>query len=140
MMNAEAPDNIPPAAPDDFAAIPILLEPVAETPPALVDVGAPRTLSRVDQQSLFDDPAPVTATRPRAVPRRAEPSPELLRAAGHILKARAPAIIDEVVEAHAVRLGTELRRRLQGELESLLREMSSGDTPTTPFAPPGNSD
>lgn len=145
-MNAEAPDNRTPPAPpsaapaatDDFAAIPILLEAVAEastpeSPASLDDVRAPRALGRADQQSLFDDPGTPRTVAPTPIKapvrRTATASPERVRAAGHLLKARAPAIIDEVVTAHAARISDELRRRLQDELESLLAEMSGDGTP-----------
>ncbi len=130
-MGTETPDNKPPAAANDFAAIPILLEPVPQTPTPL-PAGTPsvRTLGRVDQQSLFDEPVPPNnPPPPRARAVRKTSAPELLRAAGHILQARAPAIVDEIVAAHAARLSAELRQRLQSELESLLKEMSGDSTP-----------
>lgn len=131
-MNAEIPDNKPSATTDDFAAIPILLEPVPQTSAPLA-AGTPlvRTLGRVDQQSLFDEPAPPNTALPprsRTVARKTA-APELLRAASHILQARAPAIVDEIVAAHAGRLDAELRQRLQSELESLLKEMSGNNAP-----------
>ncbi len=132
-MTAEIPADKPPATADDFsAAIPILLEPVPQAPTPL-PAGTPvvRTLGRVDQQSLFDEPLPsddALPARSRA-PTRKTSTPELLRAAGHILQARAPAIVDEIVAAHAGRLGAELRQRLQSELESLLKEMSGNAAP-----------
>ncbi len=109
--------------PDDHAAIPILMEPVPlETGTA--DVAGPAALPRAAQQSLFDDPAPQPATpaTPPAARRRAA-GPEHLRAAGHLLRARAPAIVDEIVAAHSARLTAELHDRLQQELESLLEEL-----------------
>ncbi|MFZ5698064.1 MAG: hypothetical protein ACOY9J_04980 [Pseudomonadota bacterium] len=132
-MSAEIPDNRPATTADDnFAAIPILLEPVPQTSVPL-SAGTPlvRTLGRVDQQSLFDEPAPPNNALPprsRTVARKTA-APELLRAADHILRARAPAIVDEIVAAHAARLNTELRQRLQNELESLLKEMSGNTAP-----------
>lgn len=115
--------------PDDHAAIPILMEPVP-LEAGTTDVAGPAALPRAAQQSLFDDPAPQPAVPPVPPPaRRRTAGPEHLRAAGHLLRARAPAIVDEIVAAHAARLSAELRDRLQQELETLLDELTAPPAP-----------
>lgn len=144
-----APGRRPPAGQEDFAAIPILLDPVRESPAA--GDAAPagelpdehqdrRPLGRADQQSLFDDitagasdtpPAsPATATTKPA--RRPPPATGLQRMAENLLRARAPAIIDELVDAQAQQLSAALRERLRAELVTLLAELAADDN-----IPPG---
>lgn len=108
----------------DHAAIPTLMEPVeggAHQPG--------RTLGREDQRPLFDDipPAIIPERRSRA------PAPsqaDRLRAAREMLRARAPAIVEEVVAAHQKQLGDVLRERLRRELNDLLDDL------TGPIDPP----
>lgn len=124
---------------DDFAAIPILLEPVPEPAPEASAEDAPMRIDedaadapeqrpvpgREAQQSLFDEPAvpaPVAAT-----PRRRRAAPSLQQVAENLLRARAPAIIDELVEAEAGRLAGLLHERLRAELARLMAELAAKD-------------
>ncbi len=104
------------------ADIPTLMEPVSDAAP-----DAPRALGRRDQQSLFDE-LPAPATPP---PRRS--STEAARTAAlHLLRARAPAIIDEVVAEQSGRLTTALRERLRRELDVLLGTLDNNTNNNTP--------
>lgn len=132
-------NRTPPPSPDDtgeHAAIPILMEPLPEVA-GNGDVPAAHVLGRADQQSLFDEPEPPVPPRPRPAARRSAPGPEHLRAAGHLLRARAPAILDELVQANAERLTAELRERLARELDSLLAELT-GSAPAAGDPPAGD--
>lgn len=102
----------------DNASIPILMEPVEGGSNVPV-----RTLGRQDQQPLFDDipPAIVPERRSRA------PAPsqaDRLRAAREMLRARAPAIVEEVIAAHQKQLGDVLRERLRREFNDLLDDLA----------------
>lgn len=112
----------------DPSAIPILMEPVAGGEPAAPELPAdarrdvsPRAPGRTEQQLLFDDIEP----QPARPARRPPPSPaERLQAAREMLRARAPAIVDEVMAAHRKQLDDALRERLRRELASLLDDLA----------------
>lgn len=115
-----------PATPDtDPAAIPTLMEPVAGGDAAALggdarrDVAAP-VPGREHQQALFADLEPA----PEKPVRKPAPTPaERLRAAREMLRARAPAIVEEVAAAHQQQLHAALRQRLQQELAQLLADL-----------------
>ncbi|MFZ5724210.1 MAG: hypothetical protein ACOY33_11190 [Pseudomonadota bacterium] len=109
-----------PSRPDP-AAIPILMEPV-ETP-------APRALGREDQQPLFADIPPAPAPEPRRSRNPAPTAADRLRAAREMLRARAPAIVEEVAAAHQKQLAEVLRERLRRELNSLLDDLAGPEDP-----------
>ena len=120
-----------PKAPADPASIPILMEPVATEAAA----GGPgtadaRPLGREDQQSLFADIPPAAAPERRTRPPAPGPA-DRLRAAREMLRARAPAIVDEVTAAHQKQLTEALRERLRQELASLLDDLTA-DPPSNP--------
>lgn len=96
---------------NDSATIPILMEPVSDTPSS-----TPPAPERPDQHSLFDESLPAAEAPP---PRRH--STQAARAAAlQLLRARAPAIIDELITEQSKQLTALLRTRLQRELEALL--------------------
>lgn len=107
-------------APPDQNAIPILME-LADTAPAGV-----RTLGREDQQPLFADLPPTAAPEKRVRPPAPSPA-ERLRVAKEMLRARAPAIVEEVAAAHQKQLAEVLRERLRRELSALLDDLAGPD-------------
>lgn len=113
-MNDSTP-KVPPVS------IPILMEPVAAE-----DGAGARPLGRENQQSLFTDippPAPAPERRRAAPPTQAE----RLRAARELLRARAPAIVEEVAAEHQKQLAGILRERLRRELATLLDDLAPAD-------------
>lgn len=117
-------NDTPPKGPPADATIPILMEPVPGDAPGTVPDGSPRPLRREDQQSLFSDIPPAPPEPPRR-PRTPAPSQaDRLRAAREMLRARAPAIVEEVAAAHQKQLADVLRERLRRELSSLLDDLA----------------
>ncbi|MFP5441558.1 MAG: hypothetical protein ACLGHJ_08705 [Gammaproteobacteria bacterium] len=109
----------------DHAAIPILMEPVEG---AAAPGAHGRALGREDQQPLFDDIPPAAAPERRRAP--APSQADRLRAAREMLRARAPAIVEEVAAAHQKQLADVLRERLRRELNDLLDDLAG------PLSPP----
>lgn len=124
-------------APKDPAesTIPILMEPVAGDDESPADSNAfqdARPLGREDQQSLFTD-LPAPASTPRPAKRLPPPSQaQRLQAAKEMLRARAPALVEEVVAAHQKQLTGILRERLRRELSALLDDLAGDDPPKMP--------
>lgn len=119
-----------PATPGtDPAAIPTLMEPVAAGDAPILSGDARRDVSvrgREHQQALFADLEPA----PEKPVRKPAPTPaERLRAAREMLRARAPAIVEEVAAAHQQQLHAALRQRLQQELAQLLADLGGPDAP-----------
>jgi len=118
-------DEVPPPAPD-APPLPLPSPPARSATAGEVAVASPRPLpGREAQQALFDEadlpPAPAQPVR------RRKPAPSLQRLAEDLLRARAPAIINELADEHARRLSAELGERLHRELVRLLAELAARD-------------